>query len=1384
MFLKLLLLVLIFFVSTVLSQTDDEVLLITVDADEGCDVGSCQTGNEPCATINFALQALHQAESLSLHLHIGPGHYNLTKSNDTRFQNCSSVEITGNGTADEVIIECLDKVALTFFDVNNVTISNITLLGCGDDTLYSSSTKNESFLKYTVAMYMYECDRISLFYVHINSSIGTGLTIYNPTIAVSIVGSIFAHNSLINPANYTDNSYGGSGLQIEFTYCNIYTGTDFLWTTNSSDCQTASLRVANDTLITVQDTKFIENIAYQGDFFSYKNRGSKMSNFAFGKGGGFSITFKGYTKRNKLIFSNIELTGNKARYGGGFYISFNDKAVDNTIHFTNFTIHENSNIHPHNSWDADESGGGGKIIFKSQNLTENNNITLRGFEFCQNTAIAGGGLSLEVRMDPVGTSNNILITNSDFTLNSAFLGSATYFSQAFLSSCDTKCLSVVIEKSRFINNLPTCEKTDTTLNFASLPCSGAVYSSYIPLILKDHILFERNYGSALDLYSSYIEVEPETSVNFSDNAKTTNGGAISLHGCSYILIHQSTNFQFIRNSAYVFGGAIYSGTCTSNNQPTTLTSKCFLQYFDSSESPLYWDTKFTFTDNRANNKPSSIYAVEAISCWWQPEGNMDYNLNNNLNTTFCWNHNWTYSAHGVKHSCRENIMSSAAYISVDNAAVGYPGQIISLPITIYDGTGSVIYNHHKDISINDFDVEVCIKSGPASLHKNRNSTCSKVPPNGVPLFQYNDANYTDDNSDVVLNVRASSLQVNVKFSFLRCPWPFESSVIANNITQCVLLNKYFCCSAPNNLCDCNQKCEFYQLLEGNIKVRQTFGHCITDELDKVHGLCPAFYYDYSFFTYTDSIKNIVGKCQENRTGPLCGQCEANYSIPLNSLYMECVDCFDDSTWGWALFLLLQILPETLVVLLVIILNLKITNGTVSGYILYSQIVSLYVPGWLYPAWLTNLWSKNNYIICPNPHLMSDNKYKLSPFTVPFSIWNLNFLVGFPPSTLNICLTESMDALGTISLSYIMALYPLVILLVLYIWMLMYNEGYHCVVRLTRPVHNKLARFWQALKIEPSLTDSIAVIYLLCYTQLVNISLNLLRYTPLYDIPNESFLRNVFFYDGAIPYFGWPHALPAIFGIAVMIFVVILPTLYLLLFQFRVVQKCLNFVRLQKQGIIALVDVLTGGFHKSTKTFGDHRYFAGLFLLLRAAIVGVYFIPYDHVQIIPYFQMSLTVIAAGTVMIVRPYIVNLHNYTNFIMLLNLTLLSALTYLDIPNESPDTVFVPIIVVMYVPLFFSCVYFLFWCFTKVLLLWMPRKAKTYRQTASSAIYNSIMQRSSSLSVSFADRVLHPNEYVYANEDQTDEDGDPVPLQITSSVTYGSINNNTNNSGSSNSS
>ena len=55
----------------------------------------------------------------------------------------------------------------------------------------------------------------------------------------------------------------------------------------------------------------------------------------------------------------------------------------------------------------------------------------------------------------------------------------------------------------------------------------------------------------------------------------------------------------------------------------------------------------------------------------------------------------------------------------------------------------------------------------------------------------------------------------------------------------------------------------------------------------------------------------------------------------------------------------------------------------------------------------------------------------------------------------------------------------------------YNyTGVHvCVVYITRPVHRLLARFWRIFDIEPSFTDSIASIYVLCFTQFTVTSVN-------------------------------------------------------------------------------------------------------------------------------------------------------------------------------------------------------------------------------------------------------------------------------------------------------
>ena len=97
----------------------------------------------------------------------------------------------------------------------------------------------------------------------------------------------------------------------------------------------------------------------------------------------------------------------------------------------------------------------------------------------------------------------------------------------------------------------------------------------------------------------------------------------------------------------------------------------------------------------------------------------------------------------------------------------------------------------------------------------------------------------------------------------------------------------------------------------------------------------------------------------------------------------------------------------------------------------------------------------------------------------------------------------MSPLGAISFWYVIGLYPLVLLLLLYGWIVLYDKGCKCVVFITRPIHRCLARFWRITKIEPSLLHSVASIYLLCFTQLASTSLLLLHFTPMYDINSKS-----------------------------------------------------------------------------------------------------------------------------------------------------------------------------------------------------------------------------------------------------------------------------------------
>ena len=141
----------------------------------------------------------------------------------------------------------------------------------------------------------------------------------------------------------------------------------------------------------------------------------------------------------------------------------------------------------------------------------------------------------------------------------------------------------------------------------------------------------------------------------------------------------------------------------------------------------------------------------------------------------------------------------------------------------------------------------------------------------------------------------------------------------------------------------------------------------------------------------------------------------NYFVPINSLYLQCRSNKFGYRNNLLIFFFVQMFSVTLIVILITVLNMKFTNGSFNGYIFYSQIVSLSFP--------ENYFS--SYLVLSQ-----------------CGIWNLDFMtfVFYP-----VCITSTMGSLGAIAFWYVIAAYPFFLLLFLYGWITMYNNGFRCVV---------------------------------------------------------------------------------------------------------------------------------------------------------------------------------------------------------------------------------------------------------------------------------------------------------------------------------------------------
>ena len=238
---------------------------------------------------------------------------------------------------------------------------------------------------------------------------------------------------------------------------------------------------------------------------------------------------------------------------------------------------------------------------------------------------------------------------------------------------------------------------------------------------------------------------------------------------------------------------------------------------------------------------------------------------------------------------------------------------------------------------------------------------------------------------------------------------------------------------------------------------------------------------------TTTVECVCGPPTE---GIICDPKTCN--TPLHIRHCMTYDCVKCSTknkkYGWALYILLQFLPITMFYLVIVMFQVSATSGPLNVFIFSAQIIASVMNA--------NKLVFTAYTSTSLFHIMQ------KIFITFYGIWNLSFFRSVIPP---FCVSENITTLHTLTLQYLPAFYPLLLIVVTYILIELHDGYVRVVVWMWRPFHRCPAPFQKSLKWNPkaSIVSTFATFLTLAYTKVIIVSGGILAGTNVIDIQGKS-----------------------------------------------------------------------------------------------------------------------------------------------------------------------------------------------------------------------------------------------------------------------------------------
>ena len=269
-----------------------------------------------------------------------------------------------------------------------------------------------------------------------------------------------------------------------------------------------------------------------------------------------------------------------------------------------------------------------------------------------------------------------------------------------------------------------------------------------------------------------------------------------------------------------------------------------------------------------------------------------------------------------------------------------------------------------------------------------------------------------------------------------------------------------CMTHPNYIISCNGTRSF---------LFKSFCATFSEEENiTVVGTCP-FAYIISHTPKEDTAESLryelPGSVHElellcnssNREGTLCGRCQADHYPLAYSFNLTCIPC-PNARWNWLRYVAAAYIPLTLFCVIILFFRINTTSSYLFPVVYYCQTVLL-----PFLFLIVNM----GYVSKIGPIFYISTRILLSLY----GIWTLDF---FRPFYSDICL--GIGIFPTMALDYAIAAYPLILIMVCYLLIVLYDKKY----RVVRAVWKPLGKLFSLIKhnwdIQTSIVDAFATFF--------------------------------------------------------------------------------------------------------------------------------------------------------------------------------------------------------------------------------------------------------------------------------------------------------------------